>query len=282
MGKEARPRNRAPIGDGMKVHLRVRRIGGRTLRLLTLRPGTDVRFSANYFHRTWHVVSSFAGGRLLAHLLWGLAFQRKPGTLFVLHGPHLSPTPFDADPSPPVVLVPRHLGAFDDAMGRALRRALPRLGPPDRTVRWQSHGLKAAHEAPWDPRWKVRRDERAQHLGGCVCVGAGPTALRELATEVARMRTGGEGRSDWRSFGPEADFRFFPEGEVQLFDEYDRMVSVAREARRRVLTDPVDPRRDGAEAEQLRLRVWREVPAVVAKRGWKDLREHARRTVDAD
>lgn len=259
----------------MKVHLRVRRIGGRTLRVLTLRPGTDVRFSANHFHRTWHVVSSFQGGRLLAHLLWGLAFQRKPGTLFVLHGPHLSPTPFDADPSPPIVLVPRRLTGFDATLGKALRHALPTLGPPDCTVRWQSHGLGRAVAAPTPPRWEIARDERARSLGGCVCLDGSPEALRKLAIHVADMRTGREGRSDYLPFA-EHGRTWFPDGEVQLFDEYDRMVSVAREARRRVVDRPAEASSTGCPQDALRMRVWREVPVVLEKRGWKDLRERAR------
>lgn len=257
----------------MKVHLRVRRVAGRTLRVLTLRPGTEVAFSTNRFHQTWHVLSSFAGGRLLAHLLWGLAFQRQPGTLFVIHGPHLRPTPFDADPSSPIVLAPAHLGGLSHGLAKELRRALGALGPPDRSVRWRSHGLREEPLAPTARAGAPRpRDERVQMLGGCLCISAGPETLREIASMIARMRTGFEGRSDYLPFAGHRD-TWGCDGEVQLFDEYDRMIAVAREARARVLSRPDDaPPRDDDPSERRRERIWAETESVLARRRWKPLR----------
>lgn len=255
----------------MKAHLRVRHLAGRALRILTLRPGTDVAFSTNQFHRTWHIVSSFEGGRLLAHLLWGLSFQRHTGTLFLIHGPHLAPTPFDADPSRPIALVPSHLTGASEGLFRELRRALGGLGPPDCSVRWKSHGLTLAREARGHAR--ADRTERVRMLGGFVVLEAGPAALRAIADDVLSMRTGGEGRSDFRYLAErDARRRWHPDGEVQLFDEYPRMCSLALEARARVLARRDEgPPYDGDPTHELRARVWNETEAVLAKRRWSPL-----------
>ena len=43
------------------------------------------------------ILSDQRGAQLLARLLWGLSYQRRPGTLILVHGKHLLPTPFEAD-----------------------------------------------------------------------------------------------------------------------------------------------------------------------------------------
>jgi len=48
----------------VKVHLRLVEIHRQTLRVVTLRPATAVRFSTNFFHDTWHIVTSHAGAQL--------------------------------------------------------------------------------------------------------------------------------------------------------------------------------------------------------------------------
>jgi hypothetical protein len=53
----------------MKMHLRLLTINGHTYRIVTLRPGTEIVFSTNFFHGTWHIVTSQRGARLLARLL---------------------------------------------------------------------------------------------------------------------------------------------------------------------------------------------------------------------
>src|SRR5262245_54962636 len=52
----------------LKMHLRVRRLAGRTYHLVTLRPDARVGFSTNFFHQTWHILSDHRGARLLARL----------------------------------------------------------------------------------------------------------------------------------------------------------------------------------------------------------------------
>src|SRR5215467_6778077 len=97
------------IVDRLKLHRRLMRLDGRDYTVITLRPGTDARFSTNYFHDTWHVLSDWHGARLLGRLLWGLAYQRVPGTLVLIDRPFLDPNPFDAEPADPIVLVPARL-----------------------------------------------------------------------------------------------------------------------------------------------------------------------------
>jgi hypothetical protein len=60
------------------VHRHLVRLDGREYTVITPRPGTGVSFSTNRYHGTWHVLSCLRGARLLARLLWGLAYQRVP------------------------------------------------------------------------------------------------------------------------------------------------------------------------------------------------------------
>lgn len=267
-GKDPRPRNRERLGDGMKVHLRVRRVGARTFRLLTLRPQTRVAFSTNFFHGTHHVLSSFRGGRLLAHLLWGLSYQRKPGTLFVLRGPHVWPTPFDADPSMPIALVPTHLTELEHDSARAVRRALDRPSPSDRTVRWKSHGAK-----PWGPDEYPDRvpPERTLVRGGLLCIEGSPAAFRVCARYLLGLSPGRDLPSDHHYLGDGSCLHL--EGEVQLFSHYERMCAVARVARSRVLASKLANGPEPEAAQRLRERVWRESTVVRAerRRTWRRL-----------
>jgi hypothetical protein len=107
---------------------------------VTLRPGTRAAFSTNFFHDTWHVVTDLQGSRLRARLLWGLSYQRQPGTLLLIHAPHLRPTPFEAERSDPFLLIPAGLTGLDAQTLRRLKALLPRLGRPSKTVRWLTSG----------------------------------------------------------------------------------------------------------------------------------------------
>jgi hypothetical protein len=300
--KRLRPSNARPEAldaDGLKLHLRVRRVGGRTLRVLTLRPGADAAFSVNHFHDTWHVVTDTAGACLFARLLWGLSYQREPGTVVVLHGEHLRPTPFDADPSPPVLLAPAHLTPPDHGAFRALKSLLSspeRLGPPDRTVRLHTFGFDAAearheeyHVSHGHQRWmeqfygrydiprlahsyrgaaaRIWSKERMTECGGFLCYTAPPLILRRQAAMVAHLKP----REEWSNY---SDYHYLAEerarnakwtaeGEVQVFRDYRRMVSEAAVARGEVLAAAGDA---PAEPKQLREAVWDHKPAVERRR----------------
>ncbi|WP_211591998.1 hypothetical protein [Microbispora sp. H10836] len=64
------------------------------------------------------------GARLLGRLLWGLSFQRLPGTVVVIDRPHLDPNPFDAEQADPIVLAPTHLTTLKRQGARELLRRL--------------------------------------------------------------------------------------------------------------------------------------------------------------
>src|SRR5688572_26518503 len=88
----------------MKVHLRLVTLGREVYRIVTLRSGTRILYSTNFYHDTWHIVTCQHGARLLARLIWGLAFDRHPGTMILVHGDHLATTPFEAERSDPFLI----------------------------------------------------------------------------------------------------------------------------------------------------------------------------------
>jgi hypothetical protein len=208
--KRQRPGNAARAADDarLKLHLRLVPIGRTLYRVVTLRPGTEAAFSTNYFHDTWHLLSDAHGAGLLARLLWGLSYQRQPGTLVALFGEHLRPTPFDADPSPPILLAPAHLTPLDHQNFRVLKSRLRRPSPPQQTVRWQTFGMDAGAgdlEEPFDVEMARHADlnrlwttwpraphgpwqrERVSLCGGWVCYAAPPPVLRLQALVLRRM-----------------------------------------------------------------------------------------------
>jgi hypothetical protein len=225
---------------GLKLHLRVVTVGRTTFRIVTLRPATSVRFSTNFFHDTWHVLTDREGAFILARLLWGLAFQREPGTAVLLDGVHLVPTPFEADPGDPVLLAPAGLTRVDAAVLRLLRARL-RQPTSQKTVRWHTFGLPQALAENVD--WRASRylearsqrsQERMDRLGGFVCYSAPRDVLRSQALAIYRMReckkmsyhylAEDHGPGWWRT-----------DGEVQVFRDFRDMVSAATVARRAVL-----------------------------------------------
>ena len=68
--KQPRPANRNADEPRLKLHLHLCDLGGETFHVVTLRPDTDVCFSTNYFHETWHILSDVQGARALARLMW--------------------------------------------------------------------------------------------------------------------------------------------------------------------------------------------------------------------
>lgn len=166
MGVVTRPLDtpsRQTAASRIKVHLRLLRIRGATYRVVTLRPGTRVAFSTNFFHQTWHIVTDERGARLLARLFWGLAFQRQPGTLVLVHGDYLVPTPFEAERSDPFLIIPTGLTGNDAAGLRRLKSRLAHLGPPTTTIRFRTFGLDIAQAEEQAGRGKLRRSEN-RHL----------------------------------------------------------------------------------------------------------------------
>ncbi|MDL4820704.1 hypothetical protein [Actinomadura opuntiae] len=250
-----RPANARGAGDGMKLHRRTVRLGGRDHTVIGLRPGTRVRFSTNRFHETWHVLSDQHGARVLARLLWGLAYQSRPGTLLVIDRPFLVPTPFDADPADPIVLVPAWHTPFTGATARGLARRLPLRRPPDGTVRWRTHGLDGALADPraWfrgrpPAEWPERGGVKRVH-GLIALLPARPVEALAWAVQAGWLDAANPHGVDHDYLGGQCRSA---SGEIQIFRDFHRLVSVARRARADVLARPGVP----ADPAELRPLVW--------------------------
>jgi hypothetical protein len=224
------------LARSLKVHLRVVTVRRQTLRVVTLRPSLPAAFSTNLFHGTWHILCGPAGARLLGHLLWGLAFQRRPGTLVLIDGPHLRPTPFEADRPDPILLVPDDLTHVDDEVLRALRLRLRRASGPSTTIRWHTFGMPL--DAPLPPRFWFDRDnaahfarERMGRRAGYLCYTATAPVLRAQAVGIHAMR---HNHADYYPLA--VGFRggrcCHGDGEVQVLPDFDDHVAAARVARR--------------------------------------------------
>ncbi|HSK05157.1 MAG TPA: hypothetical protein VK932_28100 [Kofleriaceae bacterium] len=243
------------LARALKVHLRRFDVHGLPLRVVTLRPQTTTRFSTNYFHDTWHVLSGPDGAVLLGELLWGLAFQRRPGTLVLLDAPHVVSTPFDGDAGDPILLIPDHLTHLHDDHLRALARALRRVPTPRTTIRWHSFGLRAAlarddrRDHLWlrhDEHRALRTRERMSRRAGFVCYTAPPEILRSQGLGIYRMHSHSAG-----TYHPLAERgargAWHLDGEYQLIPGFADKVSAAAVARREVMDDPARALVDDAE-----------------------------------
>jgi hypothetical protein len=261
-------KRRGALSGALKVHLRVVDIAGVTYRVASLRPATRVRFSSNYFHETWHILVGSDGADLLARILWGLAFQRQPGTLFLIDQPHLVATPFEADPADPIAIVPAGMTPVDrDRMG-ALRRALRRA--PVRTIRWHTFGLERALVderdelgALWYRREHagLRRRERMSRIAGVVCFTSPPALLRASACGVAWLAQGR--RDGYLPLAAHTRDRWCPDGEVQLLPGFAADVAAAAVARREIIGDRAiasDDERDAIYARKDRVAARRRRP----------------------
>lgn len=236
----------AALSRPLKLHLRLFRGPRYSYRVLTLRPSCGVRFSNNYFHDTWHLLSDLGGAAILARLLWGLSYQRQAGTILLVDEAHLVPTPFEADPAAPLLcsVVDSPAAAhLDDEHLAALRRWLRRPGPQVTTVKLQTFGLDAAlqrddrgvsrsyrHDAEHRPLWaKERMSKRA----GILCYAAPAEILRAQALVIARMPrhtyfgTNYHYLAEGDAGRPGRSYRA-PEGEVQIFSDFRERVAAAK------------------------------------------------------
>ncbi|MEU8135164.1 hypothetical protein [Streptodolium elevatio] len=238
--------------NGLKLHRRTLRLDGRSYTVLGLRPGTAERFAVNEFHGTWHVVTHRAGALLLGSLLWGMAHQRAQNTVLVVDRPFLDTNPFDAEPSPPIVIAPAHLAPFGDRAARELRRRLPLSTPSEGTVRLRTSGYAEAlaDTQAWfrnrPPRHFHGYDER--HRRPVIGVRAGLLVLpgtaewlREWAVEIGPLDPARPGAASGLGMVYDCihtDFSL----EVQVFDNYHDRVTAARLAREQLESDPAAPK----------------------------------------
>ncbi|GAA4566396.1 hypothetical protein GCM10023193_43000 [Planotetraspora kaengkrachanensis] len=254
------------------------RADGRDYNVITLRPGAGARYSTNRYHETWHILSDVHGARLLGRLLWGLSYQRVPGTVVVIGPQHLDPNPFDAEPADPIALVPSHLTTLTARASRSLRRLLAAPATPDGTVRWHTWSLDPAVAelrawrpgAAW-PAWRPPADPYGvaiDRIGGLLTLRGSPAVLREWAVDVARVGDHPHRGVDYTYLGSGDAIGCRSDGEVQVFGDYHQRVSVARVSRREVLAGVPA----GASADDVNPRVWghnktvraRRLPAVTA------------------
>ncbi|POM22267.1 hypothetical protein BTM25_56790 [Actinomadura rubteroloni] len=256
-GGRQRPATARAATARLKLHRRVLRLDGRTYTVVTPRPGTSARFSTNRFHGTWHVLSDRHGARFLARLLWGLAYQARPGTLLVIDRPFLVPTPFDADPADPIALVPSWHTPLTVRAARDLARRTRRPAP-DGTVVWRTHGLDAAAADPraWlsaDDRPPYRDEGHFERRGGVVALL--PRSAREArrwAVQASRLDPSGPYGTDAEFLGRTFGSCFYASGEIQVFRSFHRDVAVARRARADVLARPDAP----TDPDDLGSEVW--------------------------
>lgn len=254
-----RPRPGSATDEMLKLHRRTMVLDGRVYTVISLRPGSDFRFATNRFHDTWHVLSDWRGARVLARLLWGLAFQRRPGTLVVLDPAHLDPNPFDGAPSDPIVLVPSDLTVLTKGAAVALRRRLPWRERCEGTVRWQTFGLaeevaadaarramslgeRGADYCPRPTGWS-----RVDRIGGLITIFGAPDQLRAMASNLATLGTYAYQGMDYH-YLDEAECN----GEVQIFRQYRNQVTAARRAR----ADLLGPAHRGPITEEAERTLW--------------------------
>ena len=224
-------------GARTKVHRRAVVLDGTQYTVLTPRPGTTERFATNRYHGTWHILSDVGGARLLGRLMWAMAFQRHADTILLLDGPLLVENPFDADPSSPIVIVNTALGVLRQGAVGALQAQLPLRGSPDGTVVLQTPGLDLAltddargkGQQAW---WRARADRRRiliDRSRRTLVLAAPPSVLRSWGLELSYL-----GDSSYRGMDyAELDWPS-SEGEVQIFDDFERRVVRARAARSRL------------------------------------------------
>ncbi len=253
--KQQRPGTAGSVADGLKLHRHSVRLSGRAHTVITLRPGTRVRFGTNRFHETWHVLSDDRGAQMLARLLWGLSYQARPGTIVLIDRRFLAPTPFDADPADPIALVPGWCTPFGDCSAQQLKRALP-LSNSDGTVRWHTFGLDRAPEPGARERGRYRdaRGDVVRRRGLLVLTPRTPDDARAWALQAAGLDTARFG-TDYTYLGP---WNHGYAGEIQIFRHFRSMVGVAERARAQVFSRPGAP----TDPDALRARVWREAEQV--------------------
>jgi hypothetical protein len=249
---------KGPI-DRLKVHRRSVRLAGLDYTILSPRPSETARFATNLFHETWHVMSDREGAQLLARLCWAMAFQKRERTALVIDSSLLVPSPFDGDPSSPIVIVNSDLGPFGRDAVTDLRTKLPWQFASLGTVVLQTRGLdlalkdtKTFHERDDQAQWRDEHQKRRWIDGsnGLWILAAPPPVLRVWGVELADL-------GNWSYKGSDWSYLDYPDktGEIQVLDDFTTMVDSAREVRARLF-----PGRAGNRlTEEERTQIWDEL-----------------------
>ena len=255
--KQMKVKNRHHIGDKMKLHLRVREINGHEVRIITLRPELQVSISNNYFHDLWHIIGNGRTAHLLSRLLWGLSFQKTDNTLILIDQPHLTPNPFDASPSLPLIIA---LGDTFSLRVRELRQirlwsSKDKLGSPDRTIRWHTFSLEenartlhqsldhsrvvervSRHTSQYDLEdEQINHAPRLENLGGALVLKGKRQSLRGMAlscflTDPVDPHWPYAGTYTYLYHVARTYYQTF--GEVQFVSDYHRLLSSAQVAKK--------------------------------------------------
>ncbi len=234
-----------PVDHLLRCHLYRETLGARAFSLVTPRPRDGLSVSTNRYHETWHLISAPHHVPTLRALVWAAAHDRHADTIYVLSGASLEPTPFDAAPSLPVVIACSdrvHLRK-DDV--RSLLGRLRRRRRPDGTVKLRSFGLRKVDAASADEQRerldrerRSRRSElRVERMGGAIVFHGTAAALRYASITwqwLEQPLRPGDSAHEY----VDRDWRRWPEGEVQVFADYERMLADARVEREQVIRNP--------------------------------------------
>ena len=229
------------VVERLKVHRRTLILDRLAYTVLSPRSDTVQRFATNNFHDTWHVITGESGGRLLGRILWAMAFQRRPRTIFVVDMPFIDPNPFDADPSSPIVIVNNELGPFGRDAAGALTRLLPLTRPSEGTVTLQTRGLDRALEDVDGFRQRERQAWPGGHQqrrwidgdNGLIVLAGPPPVLREWGVDVSSL---GQFLHEGET-SEYLDYSGSRSGEVQILGAFSEKVQRAISARRRLFPE---------------------------------------------
>lgn len=227
------------------MHRRHVTLDGRDFTVLTLRPSSTCRFATNHFHSTWHVMTDVAGARMLGRLCWSLTFQRRAGTIVVIDRPLLVPSPFDTEPSSPIVFANADLAPLNHAAITQLKGFLARKHPSEGSVRLQTHGLdRLLAGGRGDDLWaaqhasgvwwnKHQRRTWTDRVDGIVVASAAPPVLHWWAVSLSQLGSCCFKGSDYMRLEHPTARR--DDGEVQIFEDFADMVegAIARRATER-------------------------------------------------
>jgi hypothetical protein len=236
----------------LKVHRRELVLGDSRYTVLSPRQTTECRFATNLFHDTWHVVADVDGAHLLARLCWAMAYQRHDHTVAVIDPAFIVPSPFDADPSSPIVIANTDLGPFPRDGASSLRQLLPFRTPSNGTVVLQTRGLDLAldkpsafAQSPDQARWldPHRKRRWIEGSAGLVILAAPGPVLKNWGFELSQL---GDRMYEGTSY-TELDYPK-NDGEVQVLDNFDIRVERAVNLRNQLFPDAAN--RQLAEEEK--------------------------------
>ena len=249
----------------LKVHRRSVRLDRLEYTILSPRPTEEARFATNFFHETWHVITSQGGAALLARICWAMAFQRRERTIVLIDSPLVVPTPFDADRSLPIVVVNNDLGAFSRAAVKDLRAQLPLSAASDGTVVLQTRGLDQARENPTEFRDRNEEAQLQNELqkrrwidgsNGLVIIAAPPPVLRAWGVDLSDLGSRSREGKSWEYLDDPAKV-----GEVQVLHDFDTMLAPAQAARACAFPDAANR----MLTEDERSKIWAEVSGGIGR-----------------